>query len=197
MTKVDPGSPSGNNGLESIIVQGSVFTTLGSFGKSGYQTTMSEVTTSIVNVHLTNDTGDPRTSGNIQTIRNGISPGSPQTFNVVLADMDAVDSTRITIGAKLIINVPKAWTNVNVTGYTDFADTPSITPFGDGSNQIVAFTDSEIGSDLNSAGTLTFNATAPNISGDKLYVMYVLAQGNTTNGFTIGPLAEVVLQVDG
>jgi hypothetical protein len=28
-------------------------------------------------------------------------------------------------------------------------------------------------------------------------VMYVLAQGDTTNGFSIGPLAEVVLQVDG
>ncbi len=62
LTKVDPGSPSGNTGLESIIVQGSVFTTLGSFGKSGYQTTMAEVTTSIVNVHLTSDTADPRTS---------------------------------------------------------------------------------------------------------------------------------------
>ena len=197
LTKVDPGSPSGNTGLESIIVQGSVFTTLGSFGKSGYQTTMSEVTTSIVNVHMTNDISDPRTSSKIQTIRTGIMPGSTETFNVVLADMDTVDSTRITTGAKLIINVPKAWTNVVVTGDSGFTGTPSVTPFGDGSHQIVGISNSEIGSTLNSAGTITFNATAPNIIGDKLYVMYVLAEGTTTNGFTIGPLAEIVLQVDG
>ena len=197
LTKVDPGSPSGNNGLESIIVQGSVFTTLGSFGKSGYQTTMAEVPTSIVNVHLTSDIADPRTSSKIQTLRTDIIPDSVQTFDVVLADMDSVDSTRITIGAKLVINVPKEWTSVTVTGDSGFTGTPSITQFGDNSHQIVGVTSSEIGSTGNSAGTITFTAKAPNITKDELYVLYVLAQGTTTNGFTIGPLAEIVLQVNG
>jgi hypothetical protein len=197
LTKVDPGSPAGNVGLESIIVQGSVFTTLGSFGKSGYQTTMSQVTTSIVNVYLTNDLADPRTSGKIQTVRTGITPGSVQTFNVVLADMDSVDSTRITTGSKLIVNVPKTWTDVTVLGDNGFSGTPTVTAFGDGSHQIIGITNSEIGSTVNPAVTITFTATAPNITTDKLYLMYVLAQGTTTNGFTIGPLAEVVLQVDG
>jgi len=197
LTKIDPGSPSGNTGLESIIVQGSVFTTLGSFGKSGYQTTMAEVPTSIVNVHLTSDIADPRTSSKIQTIRTDMVPDSIQTFNVVLADMDSVDSTRITTGAKLIINIPKEWTNVAVTGDSGFVGTPSITQFGDNSHQIVGVTSSEIGSTGNSAGTITFTAQAPNIIKDELYVMYVLAQGLTTNGFTIGPLAEIVLQVNG
>ena len=197
LTKVDPGSPSGNNGLESIIVQGSVFTTLGSFGKSGYQTTMAEVPTSIVNVHLTSDIADPRTSSKIQTLRMGIIPDSVQTFDVVLADMDSVDSTRITIGAKLVINIPKEWTSVTVTGDSGFTGTPSITQFGDNSHQIVGVTSSEIGSTGNSAGTITFTAKAPNITKDQLYVLYVLAQGTTTNGFTIGPLAEIVLQVNG
>jgi len=197
LTKVDPGSPAGNTGLESIIVQGSVFTTLGSFGKSGYQTTMSETTTSIVNVHLTSDTADPRTSSKIQTLRTDIVPDSIQTFNAVLADMDSVDSTRITTGAKLVINVPKEWTSVTVTGDSGFVGTPSVTQFGDNSHQIVGVTSSEIGSTGNSAGTITFTAKAPNIIKDELYVMYVLAQGTTTNGFTIGPLAEIVLQVNG
>ena len=197
LTKVDPGSPAGNTGLESIIVQGSVFTTLGSFGKSGYQTTMAEVTTSIVNVYLTSDIADPRTSSKIQTIRTDIVPDSVQTFDVVLADMDSVDSTRITIGAKLVINVPKEWTSVTVTGDNGFVGTPSITQFGDNSHQIVGVTSSEIGSTGNSAGTITFTAKAPNIIKDELYVMYILAQGTTTNGFTIGPLAEIVLQVNG
>jgi len=197
LTKVDPGSPAGNTGLESIIVQGSVFTTLGSFGKSGYQTTMSETTTSIVNVHLTSDTADPRTSSKIQTLRTNIVPDSIQTFNVVLADMDSVDSTRITTGAKLVINVPKEWTSITVTGDSGFVGTPSVTQFGDNSHQIVGVTSSEIGSTGNTAGTITFTAKAPNIIKDELYVMYVLAQGTTTNGFTIGPLAEIVLQVNG
>jgi hypothetical protein len=197
LTKVDPGSPAGNTGLESIIVQGSVFTTLGSFGKSGYQTTMAEVTTSIVNVHLTSDTADPRTSSKIQTLRTDIVPDSVQTFNVVLADMDSVDSTRITIGAKLVINIPKEWTSVAVTGDNGFVGTPSITQFGDNSHQIVGVTSSEIGSTGNTFGTITFTAKAPDVIKDELYVMYILAQGTTTNGFTIGPLAEIVLQVNG
>ena len=197
LTKVDPGSPSGNTGLESIIVQGSVFTTLGSFGKSGYQTTMAETTTSIVNVHLTSDIADPRTSSKIQTLRIDMVPDSIQTFNVVLADMDSVDSTRIATGAKLIINVPKEWTNVTIIGDSGFVGIPSITKFGDNSHQIVGVTSSEIGSTGNSAGTITFTAQAPNVTHDQLYVMYVLAQGLTTNGFTIGPLAEIVLQVNG
>jgi hypothetical protein len=197
LTKVDPGSPSGNTGLESIIVQGSVFTTLGSFGKSGYQTTMAEIPTSIVNVHLTSDVADPRTSGKIKTLRTDIVPDSIQTFNVVLADMDSVDSTRIDTGAKLIINVPKEWTSVTITGDSGFVGIPSITKFGDNSHQIVGVTSSEIGSTGNSAGTITFTAQAPNVTHDQLYVMYVLAQGLTTNGFTIGPLAEIVLQVNG
>jgi hypothetical protein len=29
-----------------------------------------------------------------------------------------------------------------------------------------------------------------------MYVMYVLAQGQTQNNFSIGPLSEIVLQVD-
>jgi len=197
LTKVDPGSPAGNTGLESIIVQGSVFTTLGSFGKSGYQTTMAEVTTSLVNVYLTSDTADPRTSSKIQTIRTDIVPDSIQTFDVVLADMDSVDSTRITIGSKLVINVPKEWTSVTVTGDSGFTGTPSVTQFGDNSHQIVGVTSSEIGSTGNSFGIITFTAKAPNIIKDELYVMYILAQGTTTNGFTIGPLAEIVLQVNG
>jgi len=106
LTKVDPGSPSGNLGLESIIVQGSVFTTSGSFGKSGYQSTMSETTTSIVNVYLTDDTLNPRTSANIKATRIGIPSHSLETFSVALADMDLADGTWIEPGAQLIINVP-------------------------------------------------------------------------------------------
>jgi len=199
LTKVDPGSPSGNAGLESIIVQGSVFTTSGSFGKSGYQSTMSDDTNSIVNVFLTDDISNPRVSGNIQTIRTGISSGNLETFSVALADMDLDASTWINSGAQLIINVPKQWTDVAVTGYYNFTSMPVVTQFGDGSHQIVGITSEHYGDDANGAGAgaITFDARAPVVGEDQLFVMYILAQGTTSDGFTIGPLAEVILQVDG
>jgi hypothetical protein len=195
LTKVEPGKPSGNTGLESILVQGSVFTTLGSFGKAGYQSTMSESATSIANVFLTNSAGS-RLSADISSSKIGISPNTVQTFSVALADMDLSDTTRIGTGAKLIINVPKGWTEVTVTSHPGFTTSPTITQFGDTSTQIVGVTTSQLGSTANPSDVITFTARSPNITYDRLYVMYVLAQGVTTNGFSIGPLAEIILQVD-
>jgi len=196
LTKVEPGKPSGTASLESVVVQGSVFTTLGSFGKAGYQSTMSGTDSSIVNVHLTTDPSNPRASGNIKSTVVGIIPNSVRTFNVTLADMDTVSTTTINSGAKLIINVPKDWTNVTVTNSNGFTGTPTVTQFGDNSHQIVGVTSAALGSATNVANTISFTAKAPNITTDKLYVMYVLAQGQTNSNFSIGPLAEIVLQVD-
>lgn len=196
LTKVEPGKPSGTASLESVVVQGSVFTTLGSFGKAGYQSTMSGTDSSIVNVHLTTDPSDPRTSSNIKSSVIGIIPNSVRTFNVTLADMDTVSTTTINSGAKLIINVPKDWTSVAVTSSNGFIGTPTVTQFGDNSHQIVGITSAALGSVSNVVNTISFTAKAPNITTDKLYVMYVLAQGQTNSDFSIGPLAEIVLQVD-
>ncbi len=196
LTKVEPGKPSGSTGLESILVQGSVFTTLGSFGKSGYQSTMSDSTSSIVNVFLSNSAGS-RSSSDITSIEVGILPNDVRTFNVVLADMDLSDSTTINSGAKLIINVPKGWTEVSVTAHPGFVSSPTVTEFGDTSTQIVGITSNPIGSITNPSDVITFTARSPNIADVRLYVMYVLAQGTTSTGFSIGPLAEIVLQVTG
>ena len=196
LTKVEPGKPSGTASLESVVVQGSVFTTLGSFGKAGYQSTMSGTDSSIVNVHLTTDPSNPRTSSNIKSSVIGITPNSVRTFNVTLADMDTVSTTTINSGAKLIINVPKDWTSVAITSSNGFIGTPTVTQFGDNSHQIVGVTSAALGSVSNVANTISFTAKAPNITTDKLYVMYVLAQGQTSSDFSIGPLAEIVLQVD-
>ncbi|MFB5606120.1 MAG: hypothetical protein ACE5R7_07515, partial [Nitrosarchaeum sp.] len=196
LTKVEPGKPSGSSALESIVVQGSVFTTLGSFGKSGYQSTMSGTESSIVNVHLTKDPLNPRSSGNIKSSLVGITPNSVRLFNVTLADMDSLSTTTVNAGAKLIINVPKDWTNVTVTSSNGFVGTPTVTAFGDTSHQIVGITSAPLGSASSVADTISFTARAPNITTDRLYVMYVLAQGQTNSNFSIGPLAEVVLQVD-
>jgi len=196
LTKVQPGKPSGTASLESVVVQGSVFTTLGSFGKAGYQSTMSGTDSSIVNVHLTTDPLNPRSSSKIKSSVIGIAPNSVRLFNVTLADMDTVSTTTINSGAKLIINIPKDWTNVTVTGSNGFVGTPTVTQFGDNSHQIVGITSAALGSATSVADTISFTARAPNITTDKLYVMYVLAQGQTNSNFSIGPLAEIVLQVD-
>ena len=196
LTKVEPGKPSGSTGLESILVQGSVFTTLGSFGKAGYQSTMSDTTTSITNVFLSNAAGS-RLSSDIKSTEIGIPPNDVRTFNVVLADMDLSDTTTINSGAKLIINVPKGWTEVTVTAHPGFVSSPTVTTFGDTSTQIVGITSNPLGSSINPSDVITFTARSPNIADDRLYIMYVLAQGVTSNGFSIGPLAEIVLQVDG
>lgn len=195
LAKILPGTVSGSINLESVTVQANVFTTVGSFGKAGYQTTMYNTGNVIGNVYLSSVV-DSRSNDNINSTRTGIVPGSIQTFNIVFADMDSVDTTYIQSGAQLIINIPKEWTNVNVISYPGFASAPSVTPFGDGSKQIVGITSSNLGDALNQADTIQFSAQAPNITNDQMYVMYVLAQGQTQNNFSIGPLAEIVLQVD-
>ena len=197
LTQVEPGKPSGSASLESVVVQGSVFTTLGSFGKSGYQSTMSGTTSSLVNVYLTDVPANPRADANIESTRIGIAPDSIQTFDIIFADMDSDENTYINSGAKLIINVPKEWTQVTVTDDDGFVGTPGITTFGDNSHQIIGTTSSQLGDASNTSDRITFTARAPNISEDELYVMYVLAQGITDSGFHIGPLNEIVLQVDG
>jgi hypothetical protein len=53
-----------------------------------------------------------------------------------------------------------------------------------------------MGTIANPSNTIQFSAKAPDITNDQMYVMYVLAIGETNNNFTLGPVSEVVLQVD-
>jgi hypothetical protein len=197
MIKLEPGKPAAGVGVESIIVQSSVFTTLGSFGKAGYQTAMSGVSASIANVYLS-DAANSRDNANIKTSRIGILPDNLETFNIVFADMDNDATTTISDVSRLIINMPKEWTDVQVLSSAGF-DAPTKTTFGDGSTQIDAKLSSFIGDGAIDARTIIFEARSPDVTRDELYVMYVLAQGTTLSpaGFSVGPLSEIVLQVNG
>jgi len=56
----------------------------------------------------------------------------------------------------------------------------------------------EFGNGVNGAIGIDFDTRSPNVKAPRLYVMYILADGTMTDGtdtFTIGPLAEVVLQI--
>jgi len=187
--KVDPGRL-GNTGPEpeTVIIQTNVFTTLGQFGKSAYGTSMRS-SSSIPNVYLSKVV-DSMSNANIITNKTGILPGSTQTFNVVLADLD-FGATPINAGSRLIINIPRGWNNVNVIGNTGFT-APTFQSFPDGSSQLVG----TLLAPLSGAGkTITFTATAPPITDTRMYVMYILADGTTGSGYTLGPLAEIVLRV--
>ena len=198
LVKILPGSISGANlHLQSIVVQASVFTSVGSFGKAGYQTTMYDGTESIGNVYLS-DVVNSRNNDDIHSSRVGILPNTVEIFNIVFADLDTLDTTFIKADAKVIINIPREWTEVAIIpgGTSGFVGTPTIVTFGDGSKQITGITSADLGTISNVADTIQFSAKSPNISNDQMYVMYVLAQGETAQNFAIGPLSEIVLQVD-
>lgn len=193
MVKVTPGDLQGSGTEpETIVVQTNVFTTLGQFGKSAYGTAM-RTSSSIPNVYLSKVV-DSTNTVDIIANKTGILPGSTQTFHVVLADMESGTANKISTGSRLIINIPRGWSDVNVIGNTGFT-TPTFQSFPDGSSQLVG----QLLSDLTGAGgvgkTISFTATAPPISDTRLYIMYVLADGYVNGNMVIGPLAEVVLRV--
>jgi hypothetical protein len=197
LVKVTPGAIAGVTHLESIVVQASVFTNVGAFGKAGYQTTMYDGADSIGTIYLSNAV-DSRTNSDMKITRTGIAPDSTQTFNIVFADLDTDSSTFIKSGGKLVINVPKDWTNVSILNNYGFVTSPAPTllTHGDGSHQIIATLATNLGSASNSADTIQFSAKAPSVTTDQMYVMYLLGEGESNTNFSIGPLAEVVLQVD-
>jgi hypothetical protein len=215
LVKVEPGAA--NTNIDALIVQANVFTTLGSFGKGeGYQSTMRNGATPLVNVFLQHASTPDRDDFH-GVLNNGITEMQSKEFYVSLADMDDTDTTYIETGARVIINVPRDWTDVVLNTWNGFEDDPDpITPgdqrivsVGDGSTQITLITDTDIGGDAvgdsppyDDVKTVSFNATPPcnDISGENQpYIMYVLADGKTgtTSGnYPIGPLNEIALVVD-
>jgi len=150
----------------------------------------------VANVFLStvpNGTGDSE----IESSRMNIPANSNQTFNIVLADFDEDNYHSIDIGSKVIINVPPEWTGVGVETHVGF-DTPTIQIHDEGTTQIIAETNTEIG-DVNSieSKTVTFHAIAPDAKTDQMSVMYVFANGLTQpNDSPIGPLTEIILHVE-
>jgi hypothetical protein len=149
---------------------------------------------------------DSTTPAHMKTSRSNIAPDSVETFNIIFAELETGSSTYINSG-KLIINVPREWTEVTVLNNptSGFVNPAIITSFGDGSNQIVATLPPCVGSacmggNSGSSGeptnTIQFSARSPNVTVDHMYVMYVLATGEANDDFTVGNLSEIVLQVN-
>jgi hypothetical protein len=205
LIKIKP-EPNGGKDLESVIVQASVFSTIGSFGKAGYQTTMYSPAgndwSPIANVFLTTqkESVDPsHIIGHINNLPNGTS----SEFTVSFADMDDDALTYIKSGAKMTVNIPREWVfdsldEIKSAKFVFNATEPKIIEHGDGSTQIIATT-TEILGDIASeeVASLTFSATSPEKYVDKMYIMYLLADGLTETDDSVGPQQEAILHVVG
>jgi hypothetical protein len=182
----------GTTDLEAIIAHGSVFTNVGEFGKSGYGSSMRNADDAIVNVYMSDDV-DTLNPAQINASMLQIAPEEIKIFNVTIADFSFSSTDRISAGARLIINVPKNFTDVTPINLANGFDWPIVkNTFSDGSTQLIGTLNIDL-DDI--ARSIQFSAKAPDISTPKLYVMHVLADGKTANNFDIGPLAEIVLQV--
>ncbi|WP_299290591.1 hypothetical protein [Nitrosopumilus sp.] len=178
--------------LSSVIVHGNVYTTVGQFGKAGYGSSFDNGQTALANVYLS-EVVDSVSKDDMISNKTGIVSGTSTSFNVVLADLEAGTSHKIDDTSRLIINIPKGWVvnEPSIDGHGDF--TTSYQQFGDTSSQIIG----DVSADLTNGGiTISFDATAPTVTTEQMYVMYLLAEGSVDdNSFTMGPLQEAILQV--
>lgn len=202
LVMMDPGSLSQSSvDLETMIVHTNVFTTVGEFGKSGYGSSMvNNPGSSIVNVFLASDTQSTDKDSILANVT-GIPSGSTITFNATLADFEKTNSptSRVDETSRLLINIPKDWTNPTLISWTGYENTPTIQNFSDNSHQIIGDLSSDLTGDDDNGRTIQFNVTAPTVSSTQMYVMYLLADGKVEAAgepdFTIGPLSEIILQV--
>ena len=194
LAMVKAGSLAGSqDDLETIIVQTNIFTTLGQFGKPGYGSSMRNGGSSMANVYLSAVSGSTSDS-NIRTNMTSIRSGTAITLNATLADFDTGTTNVISSGSRLIVNIPRDWTSVNVLSSTGFS-TPTLQSFPDGSSQLVGVLSSDLTGAGGTARTIKFSVTAPTVTETQMYVMYILAEGDVNNEFQLGPLTEAVLQV--
>jgi len=155
LVKTEPGFLAGAfDDLETVLIQADLFTTLGEFGKTGYGSSIDNKGNALVNVYLST-VPDSTLITDIYSYKGGILASTPTTFHATLADFDSGSSYKIAAGAKLIINVPKDWTNVSFTPDADFDITQQTVLT---QTQIVGETNFQIQS---GGKSITFIATPP------------------------------------
>ena len=192
----------GTKTVESVLVDSTVYTTSGSFGKGDYQSTYYP-DGMYANVYLSELPVGNTDLTKIYSERSDILSNNLETFHINLVDFDFNDSTFINVTSKIIINVPKAFSEVSVDhgaslkiklGAQDVE--PSVVEHSDGTIQIIAEINEDIGDQETwEAATVVFSARAPVVTEPKLMVMYTLANGLGTGGSSVGPLTEIVLHV--
>lgn len=195
------GSLGGGGDDPGFIVSGSVFTSFGQFSKGNYISGTEQGGAGIIgNVYLTNSNTDNGAQA-LQTARIlgnvSMASGASKMLNVTLADFSS-DNDNMLAGTKLVINVPAGFTVSGVPASTTRFSSVTSQTFDDDSTQIVAtLGPSNLGDGTPSAeaAVLSFTVTAPDITDNLVYVMYALAQGETSGDLTAGPVAEIPIRV--
>lgn len=184
------GGSASNSDIPSYAINFNVFTDFGQFTKAGYSGSMKKTTTESASVYLSTAAGSTATSGMIGTLN--VAGGNTLTGIATIANLNNVG--QINAGTKLIVAIPKAFTNAVVTQSSGF-NACTVTPFSDGSSQISC--PLNIALNGGQARSIQFSITAqPNSSAaPKLYTLYVLADGTDSTGWPVGPVAENVVRV--
>jgi len=184
--------------LETVPVGITVYTTLGQFGKSGYATSFHDARTTTPSLYLTDVPGSTASTNIL--LNATVSSGNIIKLNVTLADFD-LDASRVIQGtdSRVIINIPRGWTNPSIINAPGFSMEPISPPFPDGSSQIIGTLISDI-TGVSDAQTIEFQITAPTVTSTQLYVMYILADGLSNSGIVgedvaVGSLSEIILKV--
>jgi hypothetical protein len=196
LVTVEPGKTTGvGDALDSVIVHTSIFTSLGAFGEAKWTSAVVKgAGDALTNVYLVEGPAPYNDPNDMRGNRMGIASGSPETFQIALADLSP-NANAIKGGAELIINIPKDWGLPSLNSFAGFVNAPIINQFPDNSYQIVGTLIRDLNND---AKIISFDTVAPSVLCDKMYVMHVLANGLTIapSQKTIGPVAEIVLQVN-
>lgn len=186
------GSPASNNDYPSYALNFNVFTDFGQFAKAGYSGSMRSTPTGSASVYLSTISGSTAPA----TMYGTLSVASGATTQVTATIANLMDVGQISANTKLIVAIPKEFTNVNVVPNPPVGfGACTVTTFTDGSSQISC----PISGPLNAgqARSFQFSMTAQPIASTtaRLYTLYVLADGTDSNGWPVGPVAENVVRV--
>jgi hypothetical protein len=195
LSSVAPGSLAAAGDLPAFNIDVTVFTNMGQFGKSGYASSIQN-TGSMPNVYLSSAVNSTVTSNMVGNYT-GLKSGTTKTFNATIANLDTSGSYKINSGSRLVIDIPKCFSNVQVLHSNDFI-LSGPTQYSDGSWQIIGTLKHDLtGVSPNAARTIQFSATIQAQPQSMVYIMYVLGDGDSEGGtaFPIGPLSEVPMQV--
>ena len=190
--------------LDSMPIQVTVVTSAGQFGKAGFDSSMDGSNGEVfANVFLGNGLGTLN-NNNINSSRTDVLNNTATTFDFWLADFDTSASTWISGESSgdystLIINIPQGWTLPGGAPPDDANWRYQYSGlYPDTSSQLVAVLKTNIGDQGTPEGAkVTIIALAPVVSETKMYVFHVLGNGITSNGFSVSPLMQMVVQVCG
>lgn len=184
----------------SVIVNTSVVTSFGVFGKTGFATNSRNDLDAIGNVYLTTDPDNELLDSNIIANITNIASASTAKINVTLADF-STSTDHIAAPTNMSILVPAGFTidTASIVAESPLDDANVlIREFGDGSTEInvqIASSPGTLGASGAEAATIRFEAEAPTVSDKALYGLFILASGQTGNGFPTVTFTEAVLQV--